>query len=1036
MQTRRLRFFNWRLLAAALMLSSFSHSFGQLTNGLLNYWNFEGDYKDTAGSFAGSASTFADDGTANSEDAVKIEADGQFGKYGKFAGDAGEAFVEVPDSEDILRVGKSVTISAWFRTPAFTRSWQALIAHGEGSDYRVARNGDGQTMAYAGGTGDIGGGAVASDGAWHHLVAISEHGVSTRLWIDGSLAATGGAPNISNNGAGRLLIGGNPNDAGGAYRSWAGDIDDVGMWSRPLTPAEIGLIYDSGKAATPAALGKLLLPGDADGDGLQDSWEIAYGLNPNSAAGKDGATGDPDNDGADNLKEFQTKTNPIIADTDGDGLSDGAEINTHTPNPLVPDTDGDTLSDGAEINTLTTDPKKADTDGDSYKDGVEIDILKSNPKLASDPSGPIPLLQPRFTPIVAAVAGKPWTTGGAGWNYQQNFYAGGVIFNNQARNNYIVHSTGTPAPLTSATFVSPFIDHGAGGVLTNNTDFLSGTGENFTVRATGYVKFTQPGDYEFHHGADDTTYTVMDTLDGQVVAQNGCCGDFVTKFTIAPGHTGTFPLDFVFGEQGGGDWMDLGISGPGITGTVPLGDTANGSPAVFTVVPNLGPDPDGDGLPSEWETTYGLNPNNATGVNGASGDPDNDTLTNLQEYTQGTIPNKADSDDDGEKDGDELTAGTNPVKADTDSDGLKDGEEKTKGTDPKLADTDGDGLLDGEEVNTYKSDPLKVDTDGDTVNDSCEASGGTNPLVADVVGDELKFGLAAYWPMDDSFNSAVGGVTATAQGTAAVTRVPGKFGNALRLDGVDQYLVVDGSENKWDFIDSSMSVSAWFTADQVSRSWQALMGKGDAGNNWRIHTRGGDTPAELSFSGGAGDIPKHSTPLTIGGNFYHHVVAVAEKDVSTRLYLDGVLVSTGGAPVLGDAANPLRIGDNAGATGRFWNGKIDDLGIWCRALTENDIARIYNGGTGKTIASLLTAPPPAASIKFTNVVYDKATDQFTLTWASEPGKTYTVNASATLGSWPLTVNANVASGGTSTTFGPFANPTPGALKMFLRAKEN
>jgi hypothetical protein len=46
---------------------------------------------------------------------------------------------------------------------------------------------------------------------------------------------------------------------------------------------------------------------DSDGDGLPDSYEIAFGLNPNSATGVDGAGGDPDGDGLTNLQEFQAQ---------------------------------------------------------------------------------------------------------------------------------------------------------------------------------------------------------------------------------------------------------------------------------------------------------------------------------------------------------------------------------------------------------------------------------------------------------------------------------------------------------------------------------------------------------------------------------------------------------------------------------------------------------------------------------------------------------------------------------------------------------
>jgi len=54
-------------------------------------------------------------------------------------------------------------------------------------------------------------------------------------------------------------------------------------------------------------------------------------------------------------------------------------------------------------------------------------------------------------------------------------------------------------------------------------------------------------------------------------------------------------------------------------------------------------DSDGDGLPDAWEIANGLDPHDATGVNGANGDPDGDGLTNMQEYLAGTDPHNAQS---------------------------------------------------------------------------------------------------------------------------------------------------------------------------------------------------------------------------------------------------------------------------------------------------------------------------------------------------------------------------------------------------------
>lgn len=81
---------------------------------------------------------------------------------------------------------------------------------------------------------------------------------------------------------------------------------------------------------------------------------------------------DPDGDGLPTSQEGPLGTNPNDPDTDDDGLSDGAEVNTHHTDPLNPDTDGDGLLDGAEVNIHGTDPLDADTDDDGLTDGQEV----------------------------------------------------------------------------------------------------------------------------------------------------------------------------------------------------------------------------------------------------------------------------------------------------------------------------------------------------------------------------------------------------------------------------------------------------------------------------------------------------------------------------------------------------------------------------------------------------------------------------------------------------------------------------------------
>ena len=83
---------------------------------------------------------------------------------------------------------------------------------------------------------------------------------------------------------------------------------------------------------------------------------------------------DIDADGLTNLEEFTIGSHPEKADTDGDGMSDSAEINAsalYQTNPLSRDTDGDGLMDGNE-SVLGTNPLLADTDGDGVGDYDEF----------------------------------------------------------------------------------------------------------------------------------------------------------------------------------------------------------------------------------------------------------------------------------------------------------------------------------------------------------------------------------------------------------------------------------------------------------------------------------------------------------------------------------------------------------------------------------------------------------------------------------------------------------------------------------------
>lgn len=90
---------------------------------------------------------------------------------------------------------------------------------------------------------------------------------------------------------------------------------------------------------------------------------------------------DTDHDGLNNSQERSCGTNPKVADSDHNGILDGADDKdrdglsnsaefTAGTKCRSKDSDHDGLSDGQEVSNGTN-PKKADSDGDGVKDGKD-----------------------------------------------------------------------------------------------------------------------------------------------------------------------------------------------------------------------------------------------------------------------------------------------------------------------------------------------------------------------------------------------------------------------------------------------------------------------------------------------------------------------------------------------------------------------------------------------------------------------------------------------------------------------------------------
>lgn len=232
-------------------------------------------------------------------------------------------------------------------------------------------------------------------------------------------------------------------------------------------------------------------------------------------------------------------------------------------------------------------------------------------------------------------------------------------------------------------------------------------------------------------------------------------------------------------------------------------------------------------------------------------------------------------------------------------------------------------------------------------------------LVALVAGGTAQAGfidaLVSYWAFDDTLADQFAGHDGTYVGDTSVTYAAGKFGAGVLLDGGVEHIQVN-DEWAYDFgaIGSGMTISAWTRVDALDTSWQALVAKGE-GSEFRLH-RQGNNEALAWNAGGGGDLAASATLLD--GEFHHVVVTHdgASSSARVELWIDGILAAAANRGQIADNNQPLMIGENPDAQNREWEGLVDDVAIWSRPLSRDEILTLYNDGDGRPLGLLIPEP--------------------------------------------------------------------------------
>ena len=196
--------------------------------------------------------------------------------------------------------------------------------------------------------------------------------------------------------------------------------------------------------------------------------------------------------------------------------------------------------------------------------------------------------------------------------------------------------------------------------------------------------------------------------------------------------------------------------------------------------------------------------------------------------------------------------------------------------------------------------------------------------------------------------------------------VSGKFGKAIELDGVDDYVDAPDSPSL-SVGGGSITIQFWTKLNGPSRDeWVRKNPTNDWQPCYDVETPDGGTKIRWLY--GTGSEIDFQSVNSLDLEVWQHVAVTYDASTDeARIYLDGKLDnSTISAVATFDTDEKLQIGrhyrESDGATGGYVDGLIDEVGIFNVALTEADIQAIMNDG----LSSMLAVSPK---------------DKLTTTWA-------------------------------------------------------
>jgi len=240
----------------------------------------------------------------------------------------------------------------------------------------------------------------------------------------------------------------------------------------------------------------------------------------------------------------------------------------------------------------------------------------------------------------------------------------------------------------------------------------------------------------------------------------------------------------------------------------------------------------------------------------------------------------------------------------------------------------------------------------------CMVFGAMNMSLASPVISE---GLVAAFEFSGNANDSSGsGNDADVSNAVLTTDRFGNENNAYSFNGVNAFIQKTSPVNL-NIGNQSWTIAAWVNqstaantgtqriVDRYECGWAGdSCGTGNYAAIYRTYLTNG-VPGFMLRDDNS-NLYRVDGPAMVSDNSWHHIVGVLDRDTNLlSLFVDGFLVNTptslAGLAAIRDSGSPLEIGRtyrrDFGSPGNYFNGSIDDIFIYNRALSASEVYALY-----------------------------------------------------------------------------------------------